>query len=155
MTGSRPLCAMKSVYRLERLFALSLFGWRMVVTAALALVAFLLLRFDGFVSVLGWISAGLAAVIFLAGLLTVLRPPLVVALDAQGFRLGGMAQGDVRKGHWTTVEKVDAEQGHLVFTLQSGETGSVALMLVRSRATDLQRDVHERLNTAHGYRRLN
>lgn len=152
---SRPLCAMKTVYRLDRLFALSLFGWRMVCAGVLAMAAFLLQGFGGFASVIGWVCAVLAALIFAAGLWILARPPFVVALDAQVFRLGGMAEGDVRKGHWATVEKVDTDQGRLVFLLDSGATGSIPLTLVRRRAAELQRDVHERLNAAHGYRRIN
>ena len=151
---SRPLCAMTSVYRLDRRFALQIFGRRMILTGAFALAAFLLLSFGGLVHTAGWVCAGLAVFMILASAWTMARPPLVVSLNAQGFRLGRVAVGDVRRGHWVEVENVDTDNGRLVFSLDSGQSGAVALMLVPRRATELQRDVHKRLNTAHGYRPL-
>ena len=152
---SRPLCAMTSVYRLDRRFALQLFGWRMVLAGVGAMLTFMGFGFGGFGRTLGFVFLGVTAVFVGLAAWTMIRPPLVAALTAQGFRLGRMAEGGVRSGHWTTVEKVDTEHGRLVFTLESGESGSIALMLVPRRAVDLQREVHERLNTAHGYRRIN
>lgn len=161
---SRPLCAMTpfgstTTYRLDRRFALQIFGWRMIFAGTFALLAFLLLSFDGFVLILGWICAVIAVLMLVGAIWAVARPPLVVGLDGQGFRLGRVAEGDIRRGHWTKVADVKTEQGSaglcLVFSLESGQTGSVALMLLPRRAAELQRDVHERLNIAHGYRRIN
>ncbi|MEO6470962.1 MAG: hypothetical protein ABIR57_03880 [Aeromicrobium sp.] len=146
-------------YRLDRRFALQPFGWRMILAGVCAMVAFVLLGFNGFLDVVGWVFGALALSMFGSAVWTMARPPLVVALNAQGFRLGRMAEGDIRRGHWTDVDKVDTERGpsgtRLVFALESGQAGSIALMLLPRKATELQREVHERLNTAHGYRRIN
>ena len=152
---SRPLCAMTSVYRLDRRLALQLFGWRMIMAGACAMITFIGFGVGGFGRRFGWVFLVLTLLFIALAAWTMARPPLVASLNAQGFRLGRVAEGDVRKGHWTTVSNVNADQGRLVFSLESGQTGSVALMLLPRRAAELQRDVHERLNTAHGYRRIN
>ena len=164
---SRPLCSMPTTsapksstsYRLDRRFALQLFGWRLVLAGAFAMATFLAFGIGGFARTFGWVFLALAVILVVSALLTMAVPPLVVSLTSQGFRLGRPASGEVKRGNWMTVEKVDTDQGpagnRLVITLESGKSGDIALMLVAGRADELQRDVHQRLNTAHGYRRLN
>lgn len=162
---SRPLCAMQTTpsstttYRLDRRFALQIFGWRMILAGVFAMLTFLASGLGGWGWIVGWSCGALALIVFIAAIWTMAVPPLVVALDAQGFRLGRAVGGSIRRGHWMSVEKVGTDPGpagtRLVFTLDSGETGDVALLLLPRRANELQREVHERLNTANGYRRLN
>lgn len=149
---------MTSTYRLDRRFALQLFGWRMVLAGVGAMAAFLAFGIGGFGRTLGWMFLALTVILVAAAIWTMAVPPLVVALTSQGFRLGRTASGEVKRAHWTTVKTVDTDQGavgaRLVITLESGRTGGIALMLLPRRANELQREVHERLNIAHGYRRL-
>lgn len=162
---SRPLCVMptsfstSTTYRLDRRFALQLFGWRMVLAGVGAMATFLAFGIGGFLLAFGWVFLVLTVLLVVGAFWTMAVPPLVVALTAQGFRLGRQAGGEVRRGHWMAVENVNTDQGpagtRLVFTLDAGKTGEVPLMLLPRRANELQREVHERLNTAHGYRRLN
>jgi hypothetical protein len=146
-----------TTYRLDRRFALQLFGWRMVLAGVLAIATFVSFGVGGFGRTLGTAFLALAVLLVATALWTMVRPPLVVVLTTQGFRLGRPAGG--KRAHWMAVENVNTDQGpagtRLVFTLDSGQTCDVPLMLLPRRATELQREVHERLNTAHGYRRLN
>ena len=131
----------------------------MVLAGVGAMATFLAFGFGGFGRTLGWVFLVLTTILVVAAIWTMAVPPLVVVFTSQGFRLGRAASGEVKGAHWTTVETVDTDQGpvgtRLVITLESGKTGGIALMLLPRRANELQREVHERLNTAHGYRRLN
>lgn len=79
------------------------------------------------------------------------RPPTVLTLDDAGYR----ARGRRGTGTWKSVESVEVDDGLLRFTDGAGEITAIPLQLVdhRQRA-DLIRDVYDRLNTAHGYRRF-
>ncbi|MBC7597092.1 MAG: hypothetical protein H7288_24770 [Kineosporiaceae bacterium] len=146
-------------YRLDRRLALQLFGWRMVLAGVGAMATFLAFGIGGFGRTLGWVFLALTVVLVVAAIWTMAVPPLVVVLTSQGFRLGRPASGEVKRAHWTTVQTVDTDQGpagtRLVITLESGKIGDIPLTLLPRRAGELQLEVHRRLNTAHGYRRLN
>ncbi len=158
---SRPLCSMPntSKYRLDRRFALQLFGWRMVLAGVFAMATFVSYGVGGFGRTLGLAFLLLTVLLVVAAIWTMAAPPVVVSLSTQGFRLGRPAGGVVKRAHWMSVDNVNTDEGpagiRLVFTLDTGQTGDVPLMLLPLRADELQREVHERLNAAHGYRRLN
>jgi len=146
-------------YRLDRRFALQIFGWRMILAGVCAMATFASFGIGGFGRTFGWALLTLALLLVVAAFWTMAVPPLVVGLTAQGFRLGRPAGGAVKRAHWMLVENVNTDQGpagtRLVFTLDSGKSGDISLMLLPRRANELQREVHERLNAANGYRRLN
>jgi hypothetical protein len=146
-------------YRLDRRFALQIFGWRMVLAGMFAMATFVSFGVGGFGRTLGWALLALTLLLVATAFWTMAVPPLIVALTTQGFRLGRHAGGAVRRAHWMSIENVGTDQGpagpRLVLTLDSGRTSEVPLMLLPRRAEELQREVHERLNAANGYRRLN
>jgi len=148
-----------STYRLDRRFALQLFGWRMVLAGFFALATFFSYGFGGFGRTLGLGFLVLTLFLVAAGIWTMVAPPMIISLTTQGFRLGRPAGGTVRRTHWMFVENVNTDQGpagtRLIFALDSGRTAVVPLVLLPRRADELQLEVHERLNAAHGYRRLN
>ena len=130
----------------------------MILAAVASAATFISFGAGGFGRTLGWVFLALTLLLVAAAIWIMALPPLLVALTAQGFRLGRPAAGTVRRGHWATVSDVSTAQGpagqQLTFTLESGQIGAVPLMLVPRRADELQREVHERLNAAHGYRPL-
>lgn len=149
-----------TTYRLDRRFALQTFGWRMVFAGVFALLAFVCaFALDGFLLAFGVVFAAMGLIMVVGAVWTMMAPPVIASLTAQGFRLGRHTATLVRRADWTEVENVGTEQGPagtlLVFTVDSGQKGVVPLILLPRRAEELQREVHERLNTAHGYRRLN
>jgi hypothetical protein len=147
-----------STYRLDRRLALQFFGWRMIFAGVAAMLAFFSFDTGDLGRTVGWILLILTVSFLAAAIKAMAIPPLVVRLDAQGFRLGRSTRSGIRRAHWTTVETAETAEGpagiRLVFRLQSGKSAHVPLVLVARRADELQLDVHTRLNTAHGYRPL-
>ncbi len=146
-----------TTYRLARPYALRAFGFHLIAAAVAALLATVLLRFDATaVRVVAWVLAGLAVVAVLDGVRVLLRPPVAVRLDDRGIRAGHGSQGELRV-LWSDVETVEyADDGvrRLQLTLTAGGAPYVALSAVGERADELIREVHARMNAAHGYRTL-
>jgi hypothetical protein len=97
-------------------------------------------------------------VVALAGGYLLVRPPKVLTLTADGYRIG-LARGAGRTAaRWQEVESVGAAEvagiPTLIFVLADGGRSALPLSLIGARNGEAQRDVHERLNTAFGYRRL-
>lgn len=148
-----------TAYRLDPRPGLRLFGLRFVLAAVLVAAAWVcaVMLGDGAGAAIAWVLGVAAALLVIVSTVLLLRPPVVVRLDDEGYRLGRVPQGGVRKARWrdvTRVETTDSTHGRsLVFTLD-GAASTIPLLLVAGRAAALQREVNERLNRAHGYRRL-
>ncbi len=150
---SRPLCLntddAPTVYRLDRRFVLQAVGVTLLL-CGLALVVSMVVD-QVWVVLTAWLVAvGLAA----RAVLLWVRPPVVARLDAEGVTLGGTLTVRPVPLRWTDVEKVSYDAGRLVIdrggdTLVAFPTGYVG-----ARAGELTREVYDRLNTAHGYRRF-
>jgi hypothetical protein len=87
-----------------------------------------------------------------------MRPPRILTLTADGYRIG-LVRGAGRAGaSWREVESVgtaDTASGPaMVFRLADGGRSVLPLSLLGPRKVDAQREVHERLNSAFGYRPL-
>jgi len=152
---SRPATA----YRLDQRHAIRLLGLRMVIAATLVFGAALALGVDAAAARVVGVCLGAGAVVAVgAGALVLLRPPVVVRLDDGGYRVRRVPECGVRAAGWLQVDRVDLELGPmgqtLVIRLQSGESTSVPLVLMPRAAAALQREVHDRLDTANGYRPL-
>lgn len=102
-------------------------------------------------------ALGTAALVGLCVLLF-LRPPAVLRLTSDGFRVGFVRGADAKQASWPDVASVETSPVSgavsLVLSLHDGRTSIVPLSLLGDRQEVAQQDVHERLNTAHGYRRL-
>ncbi|MBA2699449.1 MAG: hypothetical protein H0U61_11890 [Nocardioidaceae bacterium] len=116
-----------------------------------------------------WIGDGLSAPVHLvASAVTVVvlgvaiwlvsRPPLVLELSTQGYRLHHLRGGGVPNAKWREVESAQTEQTAdgpaLVMQLADGSRSVVPLTLLGNRTGEAKREVHERLNSAYGYRPL-
>lgn len=148
---SRPLCVNSpSKYRLGRAHRLMVVGAAFVVAAVAVMVAFAV-RSSG----VGFgIALGIAAVVALAAIALLLIGPVVVIVDADGFR-ARIRSGGPRTIAWADVEEVDTADGLLVLTNTAGDDVRFPLAMVEpAQRTPLLREVHDRLNTANGYRRL-
>lgn len=148
-----------TVYRLDPRPGLRLFGLRFVLAAVLVIAAWLcaVLLGDSAGTVVASLLGAAAALLIIVSTVLLLRPPAVVRLDDEGYRLGRVPQGGIRRARWRDVRRVEtADSTHgraLVFALDGAES-TIPLLLVAGQAATLQRDVNERLNRAHGYRRL-
>lgn len=132
-----------TVYRLDRAPVLAVVGVIVVVAAVTGFVAFVATS----------ALAGVATVVLLlAAALLALRPPTVVRLDEHGIRTRRARE------RWVDVDDVTLRDGALLLAL--GEEGAeqravrIPLASVGRRSPELVREVYDRMNTAHGYRRF-
>ncbi len=132
---SRPLCV--STYRVDRAHAAVLSGVLLIAAGVLAFVAFVLTS---------TVVAGLVVVLLLAAAYAVARPPVIVRLDADGFRARGV------RGRWDDVTGVRTEESTLVLEGEGGARHRIGLASVGRRSHELAREVHDRMNVARGYR---
>jgi hypothetical protein len=86
------------------------------------------------------------------------RPPKVLTLTAEGYRIGFARAPGRSAASWRDVESVGtadaAGPAALVFALADGGQSALPLSLLGVRAAEAQHEVSERLNAAFGYRRL-
>lgn len=147
-----------AVYRLDLRHVLRLVGLRLVIAAGLVVVAAILLGFGGFAGAVAYALGVVVVVLVLLAVVPLVRPPSVVRLDGHGYRVRRVRDCGARSGAWTEIRRVDHKSGDLgqslVIALEDGRTTYVPLVLVAGQATRMQRDIHDRLNAAHGYRKL-
>ncbi len=100
---------------------------------------------------------GSLVVAFAASLLLA-RPPAVLELDSEGYRLHHLRGGGRQSARWSDVTSVstgDSTVGAvLVFHGAGGHRSVVPLSLLGARADEVQAAVRARLNSAYGYRPL-
>lgn len=152
----------RATYRMDRAFGLRMLGRLACVAAVLVVVSGvgLAVAGDGSLRVLWYLIGGTGIAVAALGVLLASRPPLIVRLDDNGYRLGRLSGGGVRSAGWQDVDDVHARddsgtrnRGSMLISLKSGETSQVILSLVPRRAEALQSEIRDRLNQAHGYRR--
>ncbi|MGH3360262.1 MAG: hypothetical protein ACRDO7_15785, partial [Nocardioidaceae bacterium] len=148
-----------TTYRLDYRPGLRMFGIRFVLAAVLVVAAWLCAgAFDeGAGLVAAWVLGLVAALIVVVSILLLVRPPVVVRLDGDGYRLGRVPRGGLRQASWREVTGVTAGNTPYGYALvlRAGErTSTVPLLLVAANANRLRHDINDRLNHAHGYRRL-
>ena len=108
----------------------------------------------------GWLLAlvVLTVAIGLVGVAVFVQPPAVLTLTDDGYRIGLARNAGRTAAAWREVESVGTADASgvatLVFVLADGGRSAVPLSLLGRRNADAQRDVHERLNRAYGYRRF-
>jgi hypothetical protein len=132
-----------TTYRLDRAPVLLVVGGAVVVAAVTGFLAF----------VLSSVVAGVVTLVLpVAAALFALRPPTVARLDEHGIRTRRSRE------RWVDVEDVTLRDGALLLAL--GEEGEqqravrIPLASVGRRSQELVREVYDRMNTAHGYRRF-
>ena len=152
---SRPLCVI-STYRLDRGVAMMSVGICLVVAAVGVFLAFMLMPLDSAVRWIGYAAGGIAAFAIVVAAHYGFRPPVVLRLDDDGYRSRirpTRAAGRI-SGRWVDIEDVTVTDDVLRLTLTEGEEQRVPLEFFGRDRTRLLRDIHDRLNTAHGYRRF-
>ena len=108
----------------------------------------------------GWtlVLVGLTVALALAGAYLFIRPPTVLTLTEAGYRVGFARDTGRRKASGREVESVGtadaAAVAVLVFTLADGGQSAIPVSLLGARNSEAQREVHERLNRAYGYRKF-
>jgi hypothetical protein len=116
-------------------------------------------RGQGILSTLPVIAMVVTGTALVAAAWLVITPPRVLELSPSGYRITHLRGGGVGSAGWTEVTSVDTRPvggvPAIVVELQGGRTSTVPLSLLGPRAGQAQREMHDRLNTAFGYRRLN
>ncbi len=86
------------------------------------------------------------------------KPPKVLTLTSDGYRIHHLRGGGVSSAKWVDVAKVTTRptSDGQVIVVDLGDVGQSVLpvALLGHRAVEAQRQIHELLNTAYGYRRL-
>ena len=143
-----------STYRLDRGVALVFVGGSLIVAAVAVFPAFLLTPLDN-----EWHWIGIAAILVavaaaLVAVRLAVRRPVVLRLDDDGYYSRTRSTGGAFTGRWLDVEDVTVADGMLVFSIAGGGEQRLPLEFVGAERMRLLRDVHDRLNTANGYRRF-
>jgi hypothetical protein len=143
-----------SIYRLSTAHVLRAIGPAVIMLGLLWVAVALLEPPTVLRGLLGLVT--LAALGLSVGCL--LRPPRVLSLDQDGYRVSLVRGVGVSSAAWKEVESVGTElRGRtpsLRFTLSDERTSVVPLSLLGAQNVVAQREVHARLNEAHGYRQL-
>ena len=149
MSGRGTTC-----YRWSRAYGLRFVGVSAVVLGVLWMI----------VAVMGFptwslVLLGVAGAVVVVCLVRfVVVPPVLLELSVDGYRLRHVRGGGVAAAGWPEVDSVTGGAGErgslMVVTLRAGGTTVVPLVLLGARAVPAERAVHERLNAAFGYRRL-
>lgn len=136
-------------YRLDRRFVLQAVGMTLLFTGAALVVAMVV--DNGWVQLIAWLVAiGLAA----RAVSLWARPPVVATLTDEELTVGGALTVRPVTARWLDVQDVSLEGDRLVVD-RGGDTVLVfPTAYVGRRSPELVREVYDRLNTAHGYRRF-
>jgi hypothetical protein len=158
---SRPLCVSPprkstttSTYRLDRGVALVFVGGSLIVAAVAVFLAFVFTPLDNEVHWIGVAAILVAVAAAAVAVRLAVRPPVVLRLDAEGYRSRTRSEGGLFSGRWLDVEDVAVTDDVLVFSLAGGGEQRLPLGFVGAARIPLLRDIHDRLNTANGYRRF-
>jgi hypothetical protein len=144
-----------SRYRWSRAYGIRFVGGATIVLAVLWVVA----AFAGF-DVWSLVFLVLGAVVALSCLVRFVSvPPVLLEVSSHGYRMSNVRGGGVPTATWAEVESVSAGSAHgrspvMVVRLSGGRSTVVPLALLGQRALVAEREMHSRLNSAFGYRRL-
>ncbi len=174
---SRPLCARRvrarpaerdvvstSRYHLARGASMLAFGGSALLCGGAYLSGVILERVTD--DSTGWVALRavllVLAVVLFVGLLRalwrLLRPPVALRLDSEGYWMARTIGSGTRAAGWQDVQQVDSvTSGHstvVVVRLHSGDTTQIPARLVEEPLHDWTAELDGRLNTARGQRRL-
>ena len=144
-----------TTYRLDRSIALTSVGICLVAAAVAVFVAFLLAPLESGVRWIGYAAIVVMVLALVVALRLALRPPVVLRLDADGYTSRTRSADGRFSGRWLDIEDVAVADDVLVFTLaDGGGEQRLPLGFVGADRMRLLHDIHDRLNTANGYRRF-
>lgn len=157
---SAPDASARSIYRVRRGYFVRALGRAALVAAVLVLLTTvsLALSFPGAVTALLVVLTTVALVAVTVIVVSVLLPPTLLQLDQIGFRASKRYSAGRRQGPWAEVQAAASQEGPdgwvLMIQHHDGEHTAVPLSIVDGTAVEIERDVRNRLNDAHGYRPL-
>ncbi len=103
-------------------------------------------------------SLAVTGLILVAAVVAIARPPVVLDLSSERYRLRHLRGSGTPTAAWRDVESVvtrpSSAGAMVVFELAGGRQSVLPLALLGARAPEAEREIHDRLNTAHGYRAL-
>jgi hypothetical protein len=114
----------------------------------------MLMPLDNAVRFIGYAAGVVAAFAIVVALHYFFRRPVVLTLDDDGYRSRTRSTGGLFTGGWLDVEDVRVADDVLVFSLVDGGEQHMPLAFFGRDKMRLLHDINERLNAAHGYRRL-
>jgi hypothetical protein len=148
-----------TMYRLDRALVLRTAGVVVVAVGVLWLV-FVVAVAAGFESP-PWLTGALVGGTAVLPLVIAARmtwPNRLLELTPEGYRIWAVGEVGQRSAAWRQVESVATEQRAtgpvLVLSLTDGSRSALPGRLLGRRFEEAQREIHDRLDTAHGYRRL-
>jgi hypothetical protein len=144
---------MNSTYRLDKSVALVTVGVSLVVAAVAVFVAFLLASLDSPVRWIGYVAIVVAVLALAMALRFSIRPPVLLRLDPHGYRSRSRTSSGLFSGRWLDVEDVTVTDDVLCLATTHGDQQLPLGFVARDRLR-LLHDIHDRLNTANGYRRF-
>ena len=140
-------------YRLDRAAAFVVGGIDLVLAAVLVAPAFWLYDEPGAAGVVAEICAVLAGAAVGMALWFLIRPPVVLRLDSDGYRSRIKFSSGRFSGLWADVENAEVANGMLVLTTSDGQR-AFPLRLVGEQRVQVLTELNTLLDAAHGYRRL-
>lgn len=150
----------RSVYRVKRAYFVRALGRSAIVTAVLVLLltACLELGAPGVLNVVLVVLTTVAVVVLAWTAVSVMLPPSLLQLDADGYRADKRYTSGPRQGGWFDVRNVASQQNPdgwaLIMQHEDGRHTAVPLSLADADPVTIEKDVRDRLNQAHGYRSL-
>ncbi len=143
-----------TTYRLDPAVVLRAAGPVFVVVG----VCWVLLALAGGGTALRALVALLTLALLVAAVVALIRPPRVLTLSADGFRVSMVRGVGAASADWSEVDSVDIRVARgspsIVVALTGGRSSVVPLSLLGRRGLEALREIHDRLNQAHGYRHL-
>ena len=141
-------------FRWSRAYGLRFAGAATICLAVLWVIA----AFAGF-AWWSWMLLSIAFAVLVGCLIRfVWLPPVLLEVSSHGYRLVHMRGGGVPAANWSEVDSVATgrqdDGSVMVVTLTDGRTTSVPLVLLGTHTMAAEREMHRRLNSAFGYRRL-
>jgi hypothetical protein len=143
-----------TTYRLDRGVALATVGISLVVAAVAVFLAFILAPLENAARWIGYAAIVVAVLASITALRHAIRPPVVLRLDAEEYYSRTRTTGGLFSGRWLDVEDVTVADDVLVFSMTGGGEQQMPLGFFGRDKMRLLRDIHQRLNTANGYRRF-
>ena len=142
------------IYRLDAAVMVRVLGPLFVATG----VAWVAVTLTGFASWIVLVMATVTLVLVVASVVAVVRPPRVMTLSDTGFHVFLVRGAGATAGTWMEVDSVETTAARgvpsIVMLLSGGRSTVIPLSLLGRRAIEAQREIHDRLNAAHGYRHL-
>jgi hypothetical protein len=143
-----------SRYRWSRAYGLRIVGAVVVVLAVAWVIAALASFATWSVALLVVAAAATLGCVF--RLLVV--PPLLLEVSNEGYHVHHIRGGGVQVARWSEVAAVEGGSGArgavMSITLSNGRVTVVPTALLGDQSVLAEREVHDRLNAAFGYRRL-